>query len=164
MFLVIPFRKPFADTFADADIFVEYEHRLAGEMQISGLGKEEYCREKVYEYLGKIDGDSRMAELINYTASGISRFRTGHSKNGNGYCPHRHRVIALAVGMGLSDYERFEFIRCSGYEYPISNLDYQVEKIIRSGIKGFNKINEELCGINPDYALDAPVKKNMKTR
>lgn len=162
VYLVIPFRLSVEDAFANADIFVEYEHRLSDGLQKSGLEKEEYYRKRVYEHLNKINGDSRMAELINYTASGISRFRAGRRKNGNGYCPHKHRVIALAVGIGLDDYERFELIRCSGYEYPVDNLDYQVEKIIRSGIKSFRGVNEELCGINPDYDLTAPVKKKIK--
>ncbi len=75
--------------------------------------------------------------------------------------PHKHRVIAAAVGMGLSDYERFAFIHCAGYEnYPEDERDFLVEKLISEGKSDFKELNEALIEADPSYALDADVKKD----
>lgn len=103
-----------------------------------------------------------IAQLIDFSESRISRFK--NSQKGSRSVPHKHRVIALAVAMKLNDYDRFEFIRCSGYEYPADERDFQVEKIMRSGITDFNEVNSTLCAINPTYDLTASVKTSSKPK
>lgn len=95
---------------------------------------------------------SRLVKLISYSLA--YKFRDDPSMH-----PHKHRVIAVAVGMGLSDYERFAFIRCAGYEeYPEDERDFLVEKLISEGKRDFHELNDALIDKDPSYALDAEVK------
>lgn len=173
VYLVIPHNKkpevpkalkPAADDFEYDDIFAEYERTFEKSIQQSGLSKKEFCRKKCAEYLMRIGNgnDSKLARLLGFNPCVITRFNNAISGQGDGNIPKKKRVIALAIGMGLSDYERFEFIRCSGNDYPYEELDNQVETVIRSGITNFKLINKKLCEINPDYNLSAPLKKETK--
>lgn len=143
----------------DWSCFIEYERLFEKSIERSGLGKKEFCRRKCYKYLCRIENASKLSNLLGFGSEVITRFKNKQGGLKGGYIPHKKRVIALAIGMELSDYERFEFIRCSDYEYPSEKLDIQVESIIRSGIKVFNMINEKLCEIDPDNDLSAPLKK-----
>ncbi len=164
--LVIPFTeknsKPTAssvDAYNDTGVFLEHERTLADKTKRSGLDRDAFFRKTSYEYLNRIDNDSKMAELLGFGSDVIHRFKSKQSGSGKGSVPKKWRVIALAIGLGLDDYERFEFIRCAGYEYPAEDLDFQVEKILRSGPMGFVMLNEKLCKINPEYDLTKPAKK-----
>lgn len=166
IYLVIPLTKgkakspkPETDAYDNTDIFLEYERTLADKTKKSGLDRDAFFRKTSYEYLNRIDNDSKMAELLGFGSDVIHRFKSKQSGSGKGSVPKKWRVIALAVGLGLDDYERFEFIRCAGYEYPAEDLDFQVEKILRSGPMGFVMLNEKLCKINPEYDLTKPAKK-----
>lgn len=169
-YLVIPYKKPLEnekpnDLYSDADCFVQYERTLSEKVNNSGLRRDEFFKETCYDYLNRIENDSKLADILNINSGVISRFRSAQSKTGSGSVPrNRKRIIGMAIAMGLSDYERFEFIRCTGNEYPAEKLDYQVEKIIRSGIASFAKINEELCRINPAYDLTDSSNKSAKEK
>lgn len=171
VYLVIPYNqkpkalkapKPAAGEFEYDDIFAEYERTFEKNIQQSGLTQKEFCRGKCAEYLRRIDKDSRLAKSLGLKPYVITRFNNAINGKGKGNIPKKKRVIALAIGMGLSDYERFEFIRCSGNDYPYEELDNQVETVIRSGIKTFKLINKKLCEINPDYNLSASLKKETE--
>lgn len=141
------------------ETFLEYEKTFENSIERSGKSRKEYCRIKCAEYLRRIDNPSKLSRSLGFQPSVITRFSNAVSGQGSGNIPKKKRVIALAIGMALSDYERFEFIRCSGNDYPFEKLDDQVETVIRSGIKSFKLINKKLCEIDPDYDLSAPLKK-----
>lgn len=172
VYLVIPYAQPEHSEnekpdglFSDADCFVQYERTLSEKVKESGLRRDDFFKRICYDYLNRIDNDSKLADILNINSSVISRFRSAQSKTGSGSVPrNRKRIIGMAIAMGLSDYERFEFIRCTGNEYPVEKLDYQVEKIIRSGIASFAKINEELLRINPAYDLTDSSNKSAKEK
>lgn len=168
IYIVIPFEIPrkntasVSDAYGNTDSFVKFEKILAQKIEGSKYDKDGFFRDTVYNYLNEISPLKTIAQLIDFSESRISRFK--NSQKGSRSVPHKHRVIALAVAMKLNDYDRFEFIRCSGYEYPADERDFQVEKIMRSGITDFNEVNSTLCAINPTYDLTASVKTSSKPK
>ena len=164
IYVFIPFEKSrnnttiTFDVYENTECFVKYEKILAKRIEDSKYDKEGFFRNTVYNYLKNISPLKQIAEQINFDESRISKFRSSQNQ-GKREIPHKHRIIALAVAMKLNDYERFEFIRCSNYEYPADERDFQVEKIIRSGITDFKEVNAMLCTINPAYDLTKSVKK-----
>lgn len=85
-------------------------------------------------------------------------------KNGNIKSPHLHYVVAMAAGLGLEKYERFAFIRFEEYnDYPSAGFELTVEKLIDSGIREFNELNDALIEIDPAYDLTANVKRSKNT-
>ncbi len=109
--------------------------------------------EKCFENYKKRGGKySHLIKITNYST--LYKFKDDPSMR-----PHKHRVIAVAVGMGLNDYERFVFIRCAGYKnYPEDERDFLVEKLISEGKSDFKELNDALIEADPSYALDADVK------
>ena len=61
--------------------------------------------------------------------------------------------------MGLSDEERYNFIRSVGHKYPDDERDRIVEKLMRSERRDFESVNNELCRINLDFDLKAKSRK-----
>lgn len=151
-----------AETLITPPYIMEYEKIFEKSIEQSGSDIKEFSVKKCREYLQGIDKPSRLAKELGLGPEVITRFKNKLDNLKNGHIPHKKRVIALAIGMGLSDYQRFEFIRCSGYDYPSEKLDIQVEAIIRSGVKKFELINKMLCDNNPDNDLSAPLKKTDK--
>lgn len=156
-----PVKAELPDNYYDR-IFTEYEKELNKRIEEAGLGREEFYRSRCLEYLNRIDSSAKLCRLLGFGSDVITRFINAVSGQGTGNKPKKIRVIALSIGMGLSDYERYEFVRCSGYDYPYEPLDDQVEAIIRSGITSFKLINKKLCEINPDFDLSAPLRKEAK--
>lgn len=130
--------------------FSEYEERLAK----ARYGKKlTYDRNALYGYFMNYNkSDNYLAELTGYT--NVTRFKNGKIKH-----PSKQHTVAMAVGMELGDYERFEFIRCAGHKYPSEERDLLVEEIIRSGTKGFTKINAKLMEKSPGYALNMKISE-----
>ena len=62
-------------------------------------------------------------------------------------------AIAIAVGMKLPQRERIDCIRCAGHSYPVSEKDFQIEKLLQGGIKTVGDLNNALDDINPDWIL-----------
>lgn len=145
-------------------VFEQFEKDFYADMKASVHSNSEYKRITCLNYL--VSGtqnqtQKELATLLGVTPSIISKFISAVNRNGTGNIPRdKRRVIAIAIGMGLEDYDRFKFIRCIYDAYPGDPLDYQVETIILSGIKGFNYINKELCKIDPAFDLKAPVRIN----
>ncbi len=138
----------------DFSEYYRFDKNLENAVRSSGLEKSEFCRKRLNEYLNKyIDNVEALANEIGYDKGSICKFRSGKIRK-----PQKHRVIALAIGMGLSHEERFEFIRCAGYQYPEDELDRLVETLIHSGITKFDAINERLFDENPDFSLDKTIK------
>lgn len=155
------FKDDIIDNFKYDDVFAGYENTFENSIKHSGKTKEEFCRTKCAEYLNRINEPTKLADLLGFHSSVITNFKKAVSAQGGGNIPReKRRVIAIAIYMGLSDYERFEFVRCSGFNYPGEEIDNHVETIIRSGTKAFRYVNKELCKINPDYDLTAPLRKN----
>lgn len=139
----------------DFSEYYRFDKNFENAVRSSGLEKSEFCRKRLNEYLNKyIENVEALANEIGYDKGSICKFRSGKIKK-----PQKHRVIALAIGMGLSNEERFEFIRCAGYQYPEDERDRLVEALIHSGLTRFNEINERLFDEDPDFSLD----KNIKT-
>ena len=138
------------------DCYSEYDIRFEEEFSSSGMTREDFCRKYVQDLLTlRITNAERLAVTIDYDKGALCRFRSGQIT-----MPRKHRVIAMAVAMGLSDEERYNFIRCVGYKYPDDDRDRIVEKLMRSGIRNFDSLNDELYRINPELALDVKSKNN----
>lgn len=131
-----------------------FDKNFENAVKSSGLEKSEFCRKRLNEYLSKyIDNVEALANEIGYDKGSICKFRSGKIRK-----PQKHRVIALAIGMRLSNEERYEFIRCAGYQYPEDERDRLVETLIHSGLKKFDEINERLFDEDPDFSLDKTIK------
>ena len=131
------------------DVFIQYERRFNEDIKNSGLTKSEFCKKRLSNYLYNfIDNAEQLANMIDYDKGSISKFRSGKIAR-----PKKHRVIAMAIGMGLSDEDRYCFIKCAGYDYPVDERDRIVEKLIRAGVKDFSEINERLIEIDKEFAL-----------
>ena len=142
------------------DCYSEYSMRFEEAFRGSGMLRDAFCRQYVESLLTlRITNAERLANTIDYDKGALCRFRNGQITT-----PRKHRVIAIAVAMELSDEERYNFIRCVGYKYPDDDRDRIVEKLMRSGVRDFKSVNEELCKINPEFALNAVSKKQKPTR
>ncbi len=134
----------------------EFGWRLKREMSAFEGGADEFkvnFIQKCFKNYHEIHGCySSLVKITSYTP--LYKF-----KDDPLICPHKHRVIAIAVAMGLSDYERFAFIHCAGYEnYPEDERDFLVEELIFEGKRDFKELNEALIDKDPSYALDKDVK------
>lgn len=131
------------------DIYTDYNIRFEEKLRDSGMTREDFCRDYVMNILTyRIINADQLAKTIEYDRVAVYRFR-----NGKILKPKKNRVIAMAIAMGLSDEERCNFIRCVGYKYPYEERDYIVEKLMRSGIVDYERVNSELCRINPELTL-----------
>ncbi len=149
------------DSFSDYSCFPKYEEKFQKKLS-KAKNKKELMGSLVMNYISRMK-DTRLADIINWDSGSINRIKNDTAKNKNKNkkklrSAHKHRIVAMAVGLKLDDYERYEFIRCLVKEYPSDLQDFCVEKILRSGITEFNKVNELLYGISPKLVLDAPVK------
>ncbi len=137
-------------TAAYDDIYAQYDRRFEEELRLSGLERAEFCKHRLDYYLNsRIENAEQLSRIIDYDKGSICKFRSGKISK-----PRKHRVLAMAVGMGLSDEERYDFIKCAGYRYPEDERDRIIESLIRSGITDFKSINGQLCDISPEFALD----------
>ena len=141
------------------DCYTEYDIRFEEDFRNSGLSRDTFCREYVDKLLtDRITNAEQLANAIDYDKGNLCKFRNGQTLK-----PKKHRVIAMAIGMGLSDEERYNFIRSVGYnKYPEDERDRIVEKLMRSERRDFESVNNELCRINPDFALNAKSRKDKK--
>ena len=141
------------------DCYAEYDIRFEENFRNSGMSKDAFCQKYVRDILTyRITNAEQLAKTIDYDKGDLSNFRNGKLKK-----PAKHRVIAMAIYMGLSDEERYNFIRSVGHnKYPEDERDRIVEKLMRSGYRDFESINNELCRINPDFDLKAKTKKGKK--
>lgn len=152
-------------------VFDSYREIFNQKIEDSKLSEDAFCRQRCYKFLEKIDNCAEFARSHGFQPSDFTHLVKRVNNQEGGSIPKKKRVITIAIGvfaMGLTDsnYEYYEFIKCSGllhrlgFDYPADNLDYQVETIIRSGIKDFEQINKELCKINPDFDLTKPLRNN----
>lgn len=136
-------------------VFSRYDREFENSVKASGLESSDYCRKRLTEILNlHIESLEKLALEINYDKSSISKLRSGRIRK-----PQKHRVIALAIGMKLSDKERYEFIRCANYQYPADERDRLVESLIRGGVTDFDEINTRLISADPQYSLDKNIRQ-----
>lgn len=160
--IVIPFSRKNAmaaqpaDTPNVLDKFAEFEQKLNEEIIKSGKRKDYYCNDEVKDYLTRIRNQSKLEDELGLPRGTISKFKN------QDLIPKKWRLIALAIGMELDDYERYKFIRCCGEKYPSKELDFLTENILHKGIRDFAEINKMLCDINPEYDLTKSVKNPDK--
>ncbi len=144
--------------FAAGSVFVEYAERMAREIAHSHKDRFDFFRSRVTYYLSKCPySDGELENMIDCDHTVISRLRTGKISATN-----KRRAVALAVCMGLSGYEFYEFVVSAAikHRYPSDEFDMAVESVLASGAVDFRKINAELRKIDLSYALDTPVKKS----
>lgn len=99
---------------------------------------------------------SHLERVIEYDAT---KFKNGQLRK-----PALHRVIAIAVGLGLDDMDRYTLIHCAGYNlYPSTDFDFDVEDAIASGARDFDALTEALYDKGySDTVLTANVRGSKK--
>lgn len=109
----------------------------------------EYKRERFYKYFetcGK--SAAELARLVNCDKSTLSRIKSGKTK-----APNKGTIVALSVAMELSAEERYDFINCSGYSYPVYDVDFRIEQYLHNGYKTIRAINEAIWVITNEYLV-----------
>lgn len=152
-------RFPLPD-FGAGSVFIEYAERMAREIAHSKMDRLDFFRSRLEFYLKNCQySDGELEDMINCDHSLISRLRSGKTAATN-----KRRAVALAICMGLSGYEFYEFVVSAAikHRYPSDDFDMAVESVLASGAADFRLINAELCAIDPSYALDAPAKKTKE--
>lgn len=147
--------EPYDDSSPLSKIIAKYDERFdKARAKKSGRKLQEYNNKICLEYLERIPNASKLVKSLGFSSSAFTRFKNLLEGLSNGNRLRPKKVIALAIGMELSDYERYEFIRCATTVYPYDEpLVLNVEEIIRSGVRSFKRINEMLCEIDPDFDL-----------
>ena len=144
---------------AESNYYSEYAKRLREDMKASGTTEDNFNRGEVERILKKyLTNGEELSRIIEYDKGLINKF-----KNGKSLKPHRHRVIAMAIGMDLPDEERYRFINCVGYKYPELNdpdlPDSIIEEKIRDGVRDFISINTAIKAVNPEFSLKKGSKR-----
>lgn len=142
------------------DCYSEYGIRFEEKFRESKMPRDEFCRKYIYDLINLyIETEEQLEEIINYSKSSINRF-----KNGNIAKPDKNHVIAMAIALGLSDEERYNFINCARCKYPVDERDRIIETMMRSGTRDFKSVNDELIRINPDFALNVAGKSKNSNK
>lgn len=152
-------RFPLPD-FGAGSVFIEYAERMAREIAHSKMNRLDFFRSRVEFYLSNCQySDGELEDMIDCDHTLISRLRNGKISATN-----KRRAIALAICMGLSGYEFYEFVVSAAikHRYPSDEFDMAVESVLASGAADLRLINAELCAIDPSYALNAPAKKSKE--
>ncbi len=130
-----------------------WEHRREEEFLQAGVQKydeDKYYRDRIKSYFDKYlkMPKSALAEMVHCHKSTVSRFIQGETRK-----TAKATVIAMAVCLGLSDEERYDFIRSADHAYPVTQQDYLIEKLIISGHRTLPELNDALDQVNPDMIL-----------
>lgn len=71
----------------------------------------------------------------------------------------------MAIGMELSDEDRYIFVNCAGYKYPEDKRDELIEELMLSGNRDFHSINEILIKRNAEWSLnEVVIEKEQRTK
>lgn len=108
-----------------------------------------YFIQKCFDHYKRKGTFSELAEKTYYSSSNITKLKNGGTKK----VTKKGKAIALAVAMGLSDYERFVFINCTDNEYPADKMDFLIERLISEGKRDITELREALYNINEAYDL-----------
>lgn len=135
--------------------FRVFERNLKERIESSGKPPEKFARDFIRECFNDVNV-SDLNVLISYDAT---KFKNGQLKK-----PALHRVIAIAAGLGLNDFDRYTLIRCAGYNnYPSTDFDFDVEAALAAGTRDFDALNEVLREKGyGDRPLDANVRGSKK--
>lgn len=102
---------------------------------------------RMQKYLrDRISNKAEMSRRICYDAANIGKLMNGEIKT-----PGRRVAIALAVEMRLTKEERYDFIWCAGYSYPVDEREREIERMLESGYKSFMDINDKLTEIKQEW-------------
>lgn len=135
--------------------FDVFERNLKERIESSGKSPEQFARDFIWSCF-KDTKISHLDRLIDYDATKF--------KNGQLQKPALHRVIAIAVGLELDDFDRFTLIRCAGYkDYPSAGFDFDIEEAIAAGARDFDALTEALYDKGyKDDPLTAKVRGSKK--
>lgn len=153
-----PHKTPEPDGDDDSRLYEDYDKfdkRFdKARKKLSGRKLDEYNKKVCLEYFSRIPNAAELANFLGFDKSCITRYKNYFAGLSNKSRPKPKRLIALAIGMRLNSYERYEFFRCATNMYPYDDRIFNhTEKIIRKGTKLFDHINKELCKIDPKFDL-----------
>lgn len=137
--------------------FRAFERNLKERIESTGKSPEQFAKDFIRECFDNANVNvSRLHGIIDYDPT---KFKNGQLKS-----PALHRVIAIAVGLGLNAFDRFTLIRCAGYnEYPSTDFDFDVENAIAAGASNFEALINALYDKGyKDNPLTAPVRGSKK--
>lgn len=163
-----PHKTPEPDGDDDSRLYEDYDKfdkRFdKARKKLSGRKLDEYNKKICLEYFSRIPNAAELAKFLGFDKSCITRYKNYFAGLSNKSKPKPKRLIALAIGMRLNSYERYEFFRCATNMYPYDDRIFNhTEKIIRKGTKLFDHINKELCKIDPKFDLTNDKKEQKKT-
>lgn len=132
-----------------------FERNLKEKIESSGKSPERFARDFILDSFADVK-ISHLHDLIDYDAT---KFKNGQLKK-----PALHRVIAIAVGLELNDFDRYTLIHCAGYnDYPSTDFDFDVEGLIAAGAGDFDSLTEALYDKGyEDNPLTAQVRGSKK--
>lgn len=134
-----------------------FERNLKERIENSNKSPEQFARDFIWECFKEVK-ISHLDRMIDYDAT---KFKNGQLKK-----PALHRVIAIAAGLELNDFDRFTLIRCTGYnDYPSTDFDFDVEDAISAGARDFDALTEALYDKGyADDPLTAKVRGSKKEK
>ncbi len=116
--------------------FKVFERNLRQRIVSSGKTPEQFAKDFIRDSFNNVKV-SHIKAIIDYDPTKF--------KNGQLLKPALHRVIAIAVALGLDDMDRYTLIHCAGYDdYPSDKFDFDVEEAIAAGARDFDALNDAL--------------------
>lgn len=104
----------------------------------------------------EIQNITKFADSIRCNKSTIDRIMNEQTKY-----PQKNTVLLIALGLGLSKDERYDFINCSGHPYPFDQRDYRLEELLDNGYTNIDDINIILYQENPEWILTNKCKNDV---
>lgn len=105
--------------------------------------------EKFKTYINRIDNASKIAKLMGCSTSTVTRIRNHEYKG----VPQKSTILQLAIALGLTKAERYEFVNCVHPPYPFDERDEVLEQLLAQGYKKLTDIDIELEKRNPEWVL-----------
>lgn len=131
--------------------FRSFERNLRQRIICSNKTPEKFAKDFIRDCFNDVK-ISHLKPIIDYDPTKF--------KNGQLLKPALHRVIAIAVALGLDDMDRYTLIHCAGYtDYPSSKFDFDVEDAIAAGARDFDALNEAL--FKKGY-IDSPLTADVR--
>ncbi|MGN0591697.1 MAG: macro domain-containing protein [Ruminococcus sp.] len=117
--------------------------------ECAGNDRQTFRYARFLERIKKHKNPTELARSIDCAPSTINRIINHTGKKS----PHKTTVLALAVGLGLSAEERYDFVNCAGHTYPFDDRDYKLEELLEQGYTKIRDINVLLEKAHPGWGL-----------